>query len=327
MLQKQIGLVDLHLDTLIQAHLFRYRPQRRHRPGRHGQPLFWHADLPRMESAGYGAACMGIHGWPIESPARMQSAERQIDLLDALCEQDPSRVVRWRPGQPWPLDGRMVLTPGVEGAHILGGSLDSVDRLVARGVAYLTLAHFSCNSAASSSMGIGANERDGLTPFGHDLVRLLNDAGIVVDVSHVNQRGVLDACRSTRAPVLATHSGAQALHRHPRLLSPDAVRAVADTGGAVGVIFAPGFLTGSLNASTACVVAHIEAIADAVGIDHVAIGTDLDGWLPAIPSDMRDCTDTSRVTARLLARGWTESDLRKLLRDNALRVLTHGPAR
>ncbi|TVQ95590.1 MAG: hypothetical protein EA398_17585 [Deltaproteobacteria bacterium] len=324
-LQQRTGLIDLHLDTLIQTHLFRYDPLRRHRPGVHGQPLFWHADLPRLEAAHYAGACLGIHGWPFESPARVRSAHRQIDLLDRWCAATPDRVVRWRPGEAWPDDGRIVLTFGIEGAHILGGQQRHIDALAERGMAYLTLAHFSRNRAVSPGMGRGANETEGLSPWGRDLIAILNERGVVVDVAHVNQRGAREACAASTRPVFATHTGSQRLHAHPRLLHPDTQQAVADTGGVIGVILAPQFLTGDRRADSRCVADHIEDIAENVGVHHVAIGTDLDGWLPAIPSDMRDCTDTVLVTAHLLHRGWTEHDVALVLRHNAVRVLTDTP--
>jgi membrane dipeptidase len=170
-------------------------------------------------------------------------------------------------------------------------------------------------------MGRGANERDGLTPWGLELVQRLNDAGIVVDVSHVNQPGVLDACRTTRAPLMATHSGVSSINRHTRLLCDDAIDGIAATGGLIGVIFAPHFLCGRMDASSEVVADHLDWIKARVGVQHVAIGSDFDGWLPRIPSDMKDCRDIVKLVARLQQRGWNESDLFALLRGNVARVV------
>lgn len=319
--QSRIGLFDLHLDSIIQDRLFGYDIRKRHRAGVRGQPFFWHADLPRMRDARYGAACMGIHGWPWESEGVWEAAMRQIDVLDALCRLEPD-CLRIRHNGEWSdvSPGRLLLAPGVEGAHLLNGKLERVQVLAERGVAYVTLTHFSKNSAATPAIGRGANEEDGLTAFGRELIASLNDAGIAIDVSHANQRCAIEACTWSRAPVFATHSGLQALHPHARLLSDAAVEAIASTGGVIGVIFAPGYLGPRLRASTRVVADHIEALVNKVGEDHVAIGTDLDGWLPAIPNDMRDCRDTVRLTHDLLQRGFTETLLRKVLRGNAMRA-------
>ena len=195
-LHREIGVADFHVDTLLWHRIFRYRIDRRHRAGVRGQPFLWHADFPRMKDAGYRAACMGVHYWPIECDAAGREAMRQIDALDRIVARDPS-VVRVRARGDWSRAreaGRLAIAPGVEGAHILGGRLDRVAELGRRGVAYLTLAHFSRNRAASPTLGLGANEVDPLTPFGRDLVAELERAGVLVDVAHVNMPGVLDAC-------------------------------------------------------------------------------------------------------------------------------------
>jgi membrane dipeptidase len=318
----RVGLLDLHLDSILQQVLFRYDVRKAHGAGRPGQPLFWHADLPRMFQAGYAGACMGIHWWPWESERGWRAFHRQVDYLDQIASDDPG-AMRVHGPAGWlehAADPRCRLIPGVEGAHILNGRLDRVEELARRGVAYLTLTHFSRNAAATPAMGRGENEVDGLTPFGLALVDELNRAGIVVDVAHVNHAGVMDACGRSKAPVLATHSGARSLHDHRRLLRDDAIEAVVATGGAVGVIFAPRFLSGVRTASSEIVVDHIEYIAERFGVQHVAIGTDYDGWLDAIPSDQRDCRDVVRVVDRLLARGWSDPDLHALLRGNVERV-------
>ncbi len=316
-------VVDLHLDSILQQRLFGYDVTRRHNARRPGQPLFWHADIPRMVDAGYGSAAMGILYWPFERPAAIHEALKQIDYLDAICDQ--TGINRAFGTAEWARQLQadapaLTLIPGVEGAHILGGDLGNIDRLAERGVAYLTLSHFSLNSAATPAMGRGANQRDGLTAFGGDVVRRLNDHGIIVDVSHVNHPGVMDACAASRLPVLATHSGAQSVNRHDRLLRDEAIDAIAAGGGAIGVIFSPGFLAGQRVATSEVVADHMDYIRARVGAEHVAIGSDYDGWLPSIPADMKDCRDIVKVVALLMKRGWSEDELAGALRLNVARV-------
>jgi membrane dipeptidase len=323
-LQRSFGLVDLHVDSIIQQRLFRYDVRREHRAGLRGQPLFWHADVPRMAAAGYGGACMGIHYWPWESERGWREMHRQIDYLDALADEDP-RCLRVREPGDWERaarEERLALAPGVEGAHMLAGRVERVAELARRGVAYLTLAHFSKNSAVTPSMGRGADERSGLTGFGRELVDALDEHSVTIDVAHVNTPGVLDICARTRRPVLCTHTGLDGLHEHARNISDEEIDAIAETGGAIGIIFAPFFLTGRLGVPSARVVDHIEYVIERVGLAHVCLGSDYDGWLPRIPNDQRDCRDIVRVTAELLARGHDEESLRAILRDNALRVLS-----
>lgn len=321
-LQAEARVIDLHVDSIIQQYLFRYDIRKRHSAGIPGQPFIWHADVPRMLEGGYLGAAMGIHYWQKETPDGIRTCHAQIDYLDRVAAED-DRCLRVRSPDDWETaraEGLLALSPGVEGAHMLNGDISNLETLCQRGIAYLTLAHFSKNAAATPSLGKGANEDDTLTAFGEQVVHTLNHFGSVVDVSHLNQRCAIRAAELSEAPVFATHSGAQGVHHHARLLSDAAIDAIAAGDGAIGVIFGPGFLAGKLRASSEVVVDHIDYIAQRVGIRHVVIGSDYDGWLYAIPSDHRDCRDAVRVTAELLRRGYTEDEVRGVLSGNAQRV-------
>jgi membrane dipeptidase len=321
-LHADAGLIDLHVDMVIQRQLFGYDMSAEHAPGRYGKPRYNHVDVPRMQQAAYGGACLGIHWWPWQSERGWAAALRQLDVVDALCEQD-ERTHRVRSPADWDAArrrGTLALMPGVEGAHMLNGRVERVDVLAERDVAYLTLAHFSKNDAATPSMGRGANERDGLTAFGEAVVRRAQDVGVVVDVAHVNTPGALDACRIADRPLLCTHTGAKGVHPSARNIHDEVIDAIARVDGTIGIIFSPHFLAGTKRAGTEALVRHARYIADRVGARHVALGSDYDGWLPAIFSDHRDCRDTLRVTAALLEDGFSASEVQGMLRGNALRV-------
>ncbi|MFB6375169.1 MAG: dipeptidase, partial [Bradymonadaceae bacterium] len=189
---------------------------------------------------------------------------------------------------------------------------------------YLTLAHFSSNAAATPSIGRGANESDGLTPFGRDLIITLEEYDITVDVAHVNTPGVLDACEAADQPVMCTHTGVRGGHDISRNLTDEELDAIAETDGVVGIIFAPIFLAGRLLAPSEIVADHVEYVADRIGIRHVAIGSDYDGWIPTIPSDQRDCRDVGQVYGELERRGWYEAEIEAVAGGNALEVLSGG---
>jgi membrane dipeptidase len=316
-------MLDLHVDSLLQHQLFGYDLGRRHRAGLPGQPLFWHADVPRMIEGDYTGACLGIHYWPWESERGWRAAMRQIDVLDRLVagRNDLARVGGIEEHSTWDAD-ELALAPGVEGAHVLNGRLERVDVLAERGVAYLTLTHFSANRAATPSLGRGSDARSGLTGFGRDLVEALEREGIVVDLAHVNRPGVLEACRVASRPVLCTHTGVCGVHEHRRNITDGELEAIASTGGVVGIIAAPLFLTGRLVADSTAVADHVEYVAEQVGLRHVALGSDYDGWIPTIPSDHRDCRDLSRVVEVLRERGWDDEALERVGWRNALEVLS-----
>lgn len=316
------GFVDLHVDSIIQQRLFGYDVRTRHRRGIRGQPLFWHADIPRMVEAGYRGAFMGIHYYPWESERGWRELRAQIAYLDEIAAAD-ERTVRIRSTEDWDRarhQDRLGLIPGVEGAHMLNARIERVTDLAELSVAYLTLTHFSANSAATPSIGRGANEREGLTAFGRRLVRELNRHEIAVDVAHVNTPGVVEACQVSEAPVLCTHTGVKGVFDAPRNISDSEIDAIADTGGVIGIVFAPLFLAGKWRADTEVALDHFEYVIDRVGVEHVALGSDYDGWLPTILSDHRDCGDMPRIAEGLRRRGYSEDEVDGIVTDNVMRV-------
>ena len=322
------GPLDLHVDSIIQQRLFGYRVSHRHGAGLRGQPLFWHADVPRMIEAGYVGACLGIHFYPWESENGWAELHRQIDYLDEVVAQD-SHVLRVQEPADWEraaAAGKLALAPGVEGAHMLNGKIERVAELARRHVAYLTLTHFSRNAAATPSMGRGRNESDGLTAFGCDLVGALEEHGIVVDLAHVNTPGVLHACSIATRPVFCTHTGVKGVHDHARNVTDEEIDAIAATDGVIGIIFAPIFLAGKLRACSDVVVDHIEYVIDRVGVRHVGLGSDYDGWLPSIPSDQRDCRDIGIIATKLRERGHADEDVDAIVSGNALELLSSARA-
>ena len=216
---------------------------------------------------------------------------------------------------------KLALAPGIEGAHMLAGSLARVPELAARGIAYLTLVHLRSNSAAFTGWGRGASQTAGLTRFGRDLVSALEAHDVLIDLAHLNTPGVLEACRLATKPLLCSHTGARALRDHPRLITDAEIDAIAATGGVMGVIFGPYFLTGGLWRSSQCVIDHVEYIAHRVGVGHVSLGTDLDGWMVSIPNDMRDCRDIDVIPKALAQRGFSPKEIDQVCFGNALRVL------
>ncbi|RAL24879.1 hypothetical protein DL240_01330 [Lujinxingia litoralis] len=319
-----MGILDLHVDSIIQQRLFRYDIRKKHRGGMRGQPLFWHADIPRMLEAEYSGACLGVHYWPVEREGGWQELKRQVAYLDRVARED-ARVRRIMVSEDWEqaqAEGRLGLAPGVEGAHMLNARIERVAELKKMGVAYLTLTHFSANSAATPAMGRGGNDRDGLTTFGRRLVEELNRYGVVVDLAHVNDPGVLDACAASHSPVFCTHTGARGLYEHPRNISDAAIDAIAATGGVMGVIFAPGYLCGSWRATSEVALDHLDYFVERVGVEHVALGSDYDGWLPAILADHRDCRDVGKMVEGMRQRGYSAADIEKITEGNAQRVFS-----
>lgn len=321
-LHERAGPIDLHLDSILQHRLLGADLRRKHVAGLRGQPFLGHADVPRLLEGGFAGVCLGIVTWPRESDAAWRELLRQLDYLDRLAEEDP-RCLRVRSGGDWErarAEGLLALGPGIEGTHPLRGDLDRVDVLAERRTTYVTLTHFCRNAAGFPSIGRGADARAGLTPFGRDLVRVLEERKIVVDVAHLSSRGILDVCELATAPLLCSHTAARARCDIPRNITDEEIDAIAATGGVMGILFAPLALVGRFRADSEAVVDHVCHVIDRVGVRHVALGTDFDGFPPTIPSDHRDCRDVVKVTEGLRRRGLPDDDVALVLGGNARRL-------
>ena len=180
----------------------------------------------------------------------------------------------------------------------------------------------------SNELGEGVNgaymdstpSRGGLTDFGREVVAEMNRLGIIIDVSHMNEATFWDVMEISRAPVIASHSGAFELRNHPRNLKDDQIRAIAEGGGVVQVVFYPRYLAEDEDTVTIeTVVDHIEYITDLVGVEHVGIGSDFDG--AAMPKDLKDASMIPRLQEALKRRGYDEEDIEKIMGKNTLRVM------
>lgn len=138
-------------------------------------------------------------------------------------------------------DRKVGVMIGVEGGHAIEDSLDHLRAFYDRGARYMTLTHVNTNNWCDSSGD--APRHGGLTPFGRDVVRTMNDLGMIVDVSHISDDAFRHVIETTRVPVVATHSSARALCRHPRNMTDDMLRDLARNGGVCMINFFTAFIS------------------------------------------------------------------------------------
>jgi membrane dipeptidase len=327
---------DLHVDTLLWMRLLGYDVAKRHRPVLPGAPFAWQMDLPRAREGGLDGAVLGIVVSPDEElpgqilPLRVLArVERRrglpqtlatLDLLAATARSQPGQLAFARSGSELRAAiaaGRFGALAGLEGAHGLGERVENVRAAWERGLRMIGLVHFQ-PSAAAHPMTDPVHAERGLTPFGFELVREMESLGIVVDLAHVNARGVEDALGALRRPFVVSHSGARSVRDHPRNLDDEQIRRIADRGGVIGIAVGREFLgPGGLDAF----LAHAERLRQRGGEDCPAIGSDWDGGIVPAPG-LEDVRALPLVTQGLLARGFSPEATRKLLGENALRVIT-----
>lgn len=199
----------------------------------------------------------------------------------------------------------------IEGLHNLEGKADNLDRLHAAGYRMAGLAHFFDNELGGSMHG---RRKGGLTPFGREVVQRMEAKGMIVDIAHASPAMVADVLAMARRPVVSSHGGVQATCRVNRNLSDEQIRAVAATGGLIGIGYWDGAVCDTSPKAIAAAIAHVR---DLVGIDHVALGSDFDGAV----TTAFDTSGLVNVTQALVDHGFTPEEIGKVMGGNLLALL------
>lgn len=200
---------------------------------------------------------------------------------------------------------------GLEGAHALEGSLESVDSAFEAGFRMIGLTHFFDNEAGGSAHGLG---RGGLTDFGARVIARMETLGMLVDLAHASPTLVDDVLAVSTRPVLVSHTGVRATCDNTRNLDDRRLRGVADSGGLMGIGLWPTAVCGDRPGAWARAVRHA---ADVVGVAHVALGSDWDGAVRA----MVDAAGTVHLVDALMEEGFGNDDVRRIMGGNAIRLL------
>ena len=202
----------------------------------------------------------------------------------------------------------------VEGAHALDGDPANVGALHAAGFRMMSPTHFFDNEMAGSAHGV---DKGGLTAAGREMLRRMEARRMTVDLAHASARTVDDVLASATRPVVVSHTGVRGTCDNARNLSDDQLRGVARTGGVVGVGY---WQTATCGEDAAAVARAIRHAAGVVGVEHVALGSDFDGAVAA----PFDTTGLVRITDALLAAGFSDDDVAKIMGGNFLRLLAEN---
>jgi membrane dipeptidase len=330
-IHKQAIVVDTHIDTTMMLGRDGWDFMVRHQP----EPGENHVDLPRMREGGLDAAFFSIYmPGTVTGPDAVKRALILIDHVRRLAEQHPNEIALATTAadvRAANKAGKIAALMGMEGGHMIDDSLAVLREYQRLGVRYLTLSH-SVNTNWSDSSGDKA-AHNGLTDFGKDVVRELNRLGVMVDISHVSDKTFWDALETSKAPLVASHSSMRAISGHARNMTDDMVRALGGKGGVVMINYSVGFLSNERyeaqqknvpaaelpRVSWEKIVDHIDHAVQLVGPTHVGLGSDFDGT--TVPDGMEDVSKLPKITAALLAKGYSEQDVKNILGENILRLL------
>jgi membrane dipeptidase len=256
-------------------------------------------------------------------------------------------------------DNKISLPMGMENGSPVQGSLDTLRIFHERGIRYITLAHSQSNHISDSSYDL-RRQWKGLSPFGKELVVEMNKLGIIVDISHVSDAAFYQVVEISKAPVIASHSSLRKFTPgFERNMDDEMLKALAANKGVIMINFGSSFVSPVARtwrdnrtnkaeelakafgedsqevkdfvetyntqspypfATLEIVLNHIDHVVNLVGIDHVGIGSDYDGVGDSLPVNLKDVSDFPNLVEGLLERGYSESDIKKILNENVLRV-------
>lgn len=320
-------VIDLHIDSFIWTRVFGYDLTQRHGHGPFGARFFSQLDLPRLREARITGGIWSITTNPLRPKSTRRGVfSRNLAKLRGVLEScgDDVRIVRnasdYRAAKR---EEKHAAWIGIQGGNALESCGDDLSVLDDGSIVRVTIVHLSKSGFGQTSAPSLARGETGLTNAGRDFVKQLNSKRIFVDLAHIHRRGFFDAvdAHDQAQPLIVTHTGVTGVHPHWRNLDDEQIRAVAHTGGVIGVMYQSSFLGAPMSRVTSeHVVDHLEHIAKVGGEDTPSLGSDWDGMIIP-PKDMPTCLELPRVAEVMCKRGWKPERISKTLGGNYLRAL------
>lgn len=352
----ELIVVDGHNDVIINS-IFRGRDI--------GKRLdVGHTDIPRLQEGGVDVQVFAV--WSYDAKWRtgaFEHANEQIDSLESLVARNPEQIAIAKTSTDIERvldEGKIVALIGIESGNMIESSIENLEKLRERGAIYLTLTwnfNLPWVTAAAVEDEKPTDEQQGLSPLGKDIVRRMNELGMMIDLSHASKKTFYDVMETSSKPVLVSHSNAAALTPHFRNLDDQQLAALKENGGVIGLNFYSGFLDTTYNgrveelfrkefdrapnadedvgvqykalnkenkhlANTpmSVLLDHINYLVSKVGVDHVALGSDFDG-VDSTPQGLEDVSKFPNLTKALLERGYSNDEVAKIMGLNFLRIL------
>ena len=206
----------------------------------------------------------------------------------------------------------------IEGGEALEGKVENLNAFFDAGVRLLTL---TWNYANELGDGAQTQQNGGLTPFGVEIVKLMQQKGMIIDISHSDEKTFEDCISICKAPIIASHSNTRAICEHPRNLYDWQIEAIKATGGVVGVNFYTEFINNSEKACVSSLVRHIEHVCEVAGPDTVGIGADFDG-MNSLPDPINGVEHLYLVFNELGKLNYTDETIKKIAGENFTRVFS-----
>ena len=282
-------------------------------------------NLPKMTEGRLDASIMVAYlpqgeRTPEAYKAATEMADRLLTQMEVMVQANNGRVGFAETKEDilrLKAQGKKAILRGIENGYAIGKDLSLLEHFKQRGIVYMTLCHNGDNDICDSARGNA--EHGGLSAFGREVVQEMNRLGILVDMSHASEKSFYDALELSKVPIVCSHSSARALCDHPRNLTDDQMRALAQAGGVAQTTVYHGFLRKDGGATIVDAIEHLCHAAKIMGVEHVGLGTDFDGD-GGVPG-LADASEIINFTRHLLRRQFSEDDIRLIMGDNFLRAM------
>lgn len=354
-IHKDLLVVDGHNDVIISSILDGHDISNRLSTG--------HTDIPRLLEGGVDVQVFAV--WSDDkkwSSNAFKHANDQIDALEKVVKKNKAKIAIAKSVKDiYKLQrkGKIAAVIGIEGGNMIEENIPNLIKLHQRGAKYLTLTwnyNLTWATAASVEDHKPAQEQKGLSEKGKEIIRKMNELGMMVDLSHASKKTFYDVLEISSKPVLVSHSNAATLTPHSRNLDDAQLNALKQNRGVVGVNFYSGFLDTlfesrvndlynnhfgvtdeklsasrkynklpkelkfQADAKLESLLDHIDYLVSKVGVEHVAIGSDFDG-IESAPQYLEDVSKFPILTKALLERGYNTGDIAKIMGLNFLRIM------
>ncbi|HIZ70442.1 MAG TPA: dipeptidase [Candidatus Atopostipes pullistercoris] len=295
-----------------------------------------HIDIKRLQKGQALAQCFAV--WlpdgdfdliDVDSRFNPSNPEEDLEYIDLAVNRLNQEIKQHSEDIAWAKnstdirqndkDGKISAILTLEDARAINHSLENIERFYKQGFKIIGLLWNQENCLGFPNNTDPKINQKGLKPFGIEAIQYMEELGMLVDVSHLNDGGIADVLTYAKKPVLATHSNARSIANHPRNLIDEHIKGIAESGGLIGLCISPRFLRGSGNESTIeDMIRHLDYILDVGGEDVLAIGTDFDGTSGNF--EIGSPKEMPKLFEHLEQHHWPLERIEKLAHKNALRV-------
>lgn len=317
--------IDLHVDLEVPVRLYGYDPARRHPPRDRPAVWFGHTDFPRLIEAGLTGLAYDIATNPFRPEANRQATTlRNLAAARERISAHPEQLAlvhRHAGYQRARSEGKLALFLTLQGGNALAADPSVLAGPIGEQLHRITLVHLTRSVLGGTNSPLGGD--GGLSERGADFVQRCNQQRILVDLAHAGRRTFFEALEvhDPQLPPVVTHTGVRGVREHWRNIDDAQIRAIAERGGVVGIMYQSSFLEPVWTwGRRQAIVEHLAHVIQVAGEEAAALGSDYDGMIIP-PRDLPDVTAHPLLVQDMLDRGWSPERIRRILGLNYLRVL------